>query len=342
MTISIKPDLIFTMTFQKKMITVLGAGSWGSALAMLLARQGYPVLLWGKNTQQLQEMAKKLPPSIKICLDLKEAVMHAQDILIMVPSWAFHEILLKIKPFLHPKARLVWGTKGLDPKTGYFLHQLVAEILGSERRMGILSGPSFAEEVAKGQPTAVAFASSSAELAKDWAQYLHGQTFRVYPTTDMIGVELAGIVKNILAIASGIAEGLGFGANTKAALTTRGLAEMMRLGLCLGGNQMTFLGLAGVGDLVLTSYSEQSRNRRLGLAIGQGVPLPEAKRMVGSVIEGAQNAKLIYHLARKHKIEMPICEQVYHILYQGLDPRKAVETLLSRTPLWNLEYPSCP
>lgn len=325
------------MNFPKKTISVLGAGSWGSALARVLARQHYPVRLWGKNTQQLQEMQKKLPSPIEICLNLQQSVTDIQDILIVVPSWAFRELLLKIKPFIYPKARIVWGTKGLDPTTGYFLHQLVAEILGSERVMGIVSGPSFAEEVTKGQPTAVAFASASANLAKDWVRYLHGNTFRVYPTTDVIGVELAGIVKNILAIASGIAEGLGFGANTKAALTTRGLAEMTRLGLRLGGNEMTFLGLAGVGDLILTSYSDQSRNKRLGLAIGEGIPLSEAKKMVGSVIEGAQNAELIYQLALKHKVEMPICEQVYRILYQGLDPRKAVETLLSRTPFWGLE-----
>lgn len=333
------------MNYPKKNITVLGAGSWGTALAILLARNGHPVLLWGKDTLALQKMQENrcnedylpqvsFPDNLKISLNLEESVENTRELLMVVPSNAFQEILFNIKPYFNKKACIVWGTKGLDPENGAFLHQVVAKVLGQTVAVGVLSGPSFAHEVATKQPTAVALASTSHSLLQNWVNYLHGPTFRVYPTKDVVGVQIAGVVKNILAIAAGIAEGLGFGANTKAALTTRGLAEMTRLGLHLGGIEATFLGLAGVGDLVLTCYSDASRNRRLGLAIGRGASIRDAKKLVGPVIEGAQNAAAIHKMAHKNKIEMPICEQVYQVLQEQVSPIKAVETLLARAPSW--------
>ncbi len=323
-------------------IAVLGAGSWGTALAIHLARNQQTVHLWGNNAEHLQAMQRarcnsvylpdiRFPDNIEICSDLAHALSNVQDILIAVPSHAFRETLTKIKPFIAQNARLVWATKGLDPLHHQLLHYVSDELLG-ERSLAVLSGPSFAKEVAAGLPTAITLAANASEFSEDLIKRFHSPNFRVYHTKDMIGVELGGAMKNVLAIAVGTADGLGFGANARAALITRGLAEMVRLGLALGGQRETFMGLAGMGDLVLTCTDNQSRNRRLGLALGMGKTIETAMQEIHQVIEGIQTAAEIYHLAKSLSIEVPITEQVYQILHQGLAPQIAVNNLLTREP----------
>ena len=227
-------------------------------------------------------------------------------------------------------AGFAWATKGLEPGGGRFLHEVTAEILGAAWPAAVISGPSFAGEVARGLPTAVTVASTDAAHARRVAILLHGSNLRAYTSSDVIGVELGGAVKNVLAIAAGIADGLGFGANARAALITRGLAEMARLGRAVGGQRETFMGLAGLGDLVLTCTDDQSRNRRFGLAIGRGETAEAACAAIGQVVEGAATAREALRLAHRHGVDMPITEQVNAVLYHGQDPRRAVELLLAR------------
>jgi glycerol-3-phosphate dehydrogenase (NAD(P)+) len=250
--------------------------------------------------------------------------------LLVVPSHAFRDTLRQIAPLLKPHTRIAWATKGLEPGSRHLLHQVIAEELGPEQACAVISGPTFAKEVAKGLPTAVTVASANEGTAAYFAACLHGATFRAYTASDVVGVELGGACKNVLAIAAGIADGLGFGANTRAALITRGLAELMRLGVHLGGNAETFMGLAGLGDLVLTCTDDQSRNRRVGLAIGRGNTLEEAVASIGQAVEGVKSAPEIHRLAQSQGVEMPITEQVYRVLYEGVPAQQAVETLLQR------------
>jgi glycerol-3-phosphate dehydrogenase (NAD(P)+) len=238
----------------------------------------------------------------------------------------------RLRPHLPNGAGFAWATKGLEPGGGRFLHEVTAEILGAAWPAAVISGPSFAGEVARGLPTAVTVASRDAAHARRVAALLHGSNLRAYTSADVIGVELGGAVKNVLAIAAGIADGLGFGANARAALITRGLAEMARLGLAVGGQRETFMGLAGIGDLVLTCTDDQSRNRRFGLAIGRGETAEAAFAAIGQVVEGAATVREALRLARRHQVEMPITEQVDEVLYHGQDPRRAVEILLARDP----------
>ena len=324
-------------------IAVLGAGSWGTALAIHLARNGHLVTLWGHLPDEMAVMACErrnpfylpdivFPEGLEPTADLPQAVAAANTLLVVVPSHAFREVLERVAPALDGARRLGWGTKGLEMASGRLLHQVAAEVLGEDPRPAVLSGPTFAAEVARGLPTAITVASASAQVAEHFAGLLHGETFRAYTTDDVVGVELGGAVKNVLAIAAGISDGLGFGANARAALITRGLAEMMRLGLAMGGRRETFMGLAGVGDLVLTSTDDQSRNRRLGLALGQGRTRAQAAEEIGQVIEGAETAREVHRLGRAHRVEMPICEEVYRVLYEGRSPKEAVRALLSREP----------
>jgi len=322
-------------------ITVLGAGAWGTALTSLLANNGQPVTLWARNTEQLQEMAAngvnqhylpdiKLSPAICYQPELDRAVAGARDILVVVPSHAFAQTLKAIKPHLREDARLIWASKGFEPKTGRLLHQVAEEVLGETHAMAVITGPTFALEVAKGMPTALTVASKDQAFANELAARLHCDTFRAYTSDDVIGVEVGGAVKNILAIAAGISDGLGFGANARAALITRGLHEIVRLGEALGGKSETFVGLAGLGDLVLTCTDNQSRNRRFGLAVGRGEDQASAKAAIKQVVEGADAAREAYQLAQKLSIEMPITEQVYQVLYNHCPPRDAVHHLLTR------------
>jgi glycerol-3-phosphate dehydrogenase (NAD(P)+) len=324
-------------------ITVIGSGSWGSALAILLARNGVETTLWGRDTQQIDEIALrrehprylpgiKFPASLRLQADLALAVAASDDLLLAIPSHAFRITLQQILPHLHPGMAIGWATKGLESGSHAMLHQIAAEILPSMTATAVISGPTFAREVALGLPTAVTVASVESAIASRFAAALHGPTFRAYTSSDVVGVELGGACKNVLAIAAGIADGLGFGANTRAALITRGLYEMMRLGTTIGGQPETFMGLAGLGDLVLTATDDQSRNRRLGLALGRGVPLDVAIASIGQAVEGARSAPAIDALAASLAIEMPITHQVCRVVGEGVPPQRAVEALLNRDP----------
>lgn len=329
------------MTSSKSSVVVLGAGSWGTALAIQLMRNGPPVTLWGHNPDVMSviEAQRKnerylpgitLPSNLQIESDLKLALKEAQDILIVVPSHAFRSVLMSIKPYLTSSSRLMWATKGLETGTGKLLHEVVSECLVDKIPTAVVSGPTFAREVAEGLPTAVTVASDDRTYAHDIAERLHSEAFRAYTSEDVFGVEIGGAVKNVLAIAAGIADGLGFGANTRSALITRGLAEMMRLGEAMGGHRETFMGLAGLGDLVLTCTDNQSRNRRFGLALGRGENMKEAQASIDQVVEGIQTAKEVYELAQRVGVEMPITEQVYVVLYENHSPKEAVHDLLNR------------
>lgn len=322
-------------------VAVLGAGSYGTALALLLARNGHTVHLWGRNPDQMAAMARdrvnarylpdaRFPDNLLPTADLGEAMAGTRDVLVVVPSQAFDEALLALKPFASPELRLVWATKGLAHDTGELLHTRVEAILGARLPKAVLSGPTFAKEMAQGLPTAITLASEDEALAQDWARLLVSPVFRVYLSRDLIGVQLGGAVKNVIAVGAGMADGLGFGANARTALITRGLAELTRLGLALGGSRETFYGMAGLGDLVLTCTDNQSRNRRFGLAIGQGMPLAAAESSIGQVVEGARNAREVHLLAERMGVDMPIVEQVYRVLYEHMDPREAARNLLSR------------
>jgi glycerol-3-phosphate dehydrogenase (NAD(P)+) len=324
-----------------KKIAVLGAGSWGSTLAILAARNGCQTLLWGHDPEHMASLARDrenqrylpglaFPENLIITSDLAEVAGFSNLILVSVPSHAFKDTLLKLKAHLTGDAQIAWATKGFDPDNGSLLHEVVADIFSAQTPAALLSGPSFAREVAVGLPTAITIASSQPDFAGFLADLLHSERFRTYTNSDLIGVEVGGAVKNVMAIAAGIADGLGFGANTRAALITRGLSEMIRLGVKLGGKQETFMGLAGLGDLILTCTDNQSRNRRFGLALGQGNDRMAAIQDIGQEIEGVSAAKETFLLAKKYGVDMPITEQTYKVLYEGLAPLKAVQNLLAR------------
>lgn len=322
-------------------ITVLGAGSWGTALALLLARNGAETLLWGFDTAEVSALIKErenrrylagisFPDNLSVTDELKQAVENQPLILIAVPSHAFRSTLRAIKPYLGKGARICWATKGLDKETGTLLHEVAQEVLGNQVPLAIISGPSFAREVAENLPTALTVASPNTDFVNEIAALLHNDRFRVYTSNDMVGAQVGGAVKNVMAIAAGISDGLNFGANTRAALITRGLAEMMRLGIALGGSRETFMGMAGMGDLILTCTDDQSRNRRMGLGLGKGRTVEEVREEIGQEVEGVSAAKEVFLLAQKQQIEMPITEQIYKVLYEGLSPQSAVQNLLSR------------
>jgi glycerol-3-phosphate dehydrogenase (NAD(P)+) len=321
-------------------IAVLGAGSWGSALAILLAQNGFDVPLWGHLPADIERLARErqnhqflpgieFPDNLQPTTDLAQSLDGADEVLLVVPSHAFSAVLNQIKPLLDPATGISWATKGFQPGSQKLLSQVAAEIL-PEHDLAVLSGPTFAGEVARSLPTAITVAASSPAHAERLAAYLHAPWFRAYTSDDMIGVQVGGASKNVIAIAAGIADGLGFGANTRAALITRGLAEIMRLGIALGGKPDTFMGLAGLGDLALTCSDNQSRNRRMGLALAKGLSVEQARAEIGQEVEGIQTAQEVFLLAQRSGVEMPIAEQVYQVIYRQLDPRKAVHNLLER------------
>ncbi|MCC6136489.1 MAG: NAD(P)-dependent glycerol-3-phosphate dehydrogenase [Candidatus Contendobacter sp.] len=323
-------------------VAVLGVGSWGTALALLLTRNGHTVRLWGHDPDEVASLQRDrenrrylpgipFPDALTVGIDLAEALAGVELALVVTPSHAYRATLERLRPHLPAVvAGLAWATKGLESGSGLFLHEVTAQVLGATWPAAVISGPSFAGEVAQGLPTAVTVAAREVEHARRVATALHGSSLRAYTSTDVIGVELGGAIKNVLAIAAGIADGLGFGANARAALITRGLAEMVRLGLAVGGQRETFMGLTGVGDLVLTCTDDQSRNRRFGLAIGRGEPVATALAAIGQVVEGAVTAREALRLARQRRVEMPITEQVDRVLHHGQNPRRAVEILLAR------------
>ncbi len=261
-------------------------------------------------------------------------------VVIAVPSHAFRSTLENLRPFLKANHKVAWATKGLELETGLPLHHLVKTILGERIDAAVLSGPTFAGEVAREEPTAITVASEKEAFANELVGFFHNSRFRAYTTTDIIGVELGGAVKNVLAIAAGIADGLGYGANARAALITRGLAELMRLGVTLGGKPETLMGLSGVGDLILTCTDNQSRNRRFGLGLGHGRTAESVATEIGQEIEGIPTARILHMLSLRHHIDMPITEQVYRILYEDLPPHEAVGNLLVRDPKPEAENPA--
>lgn len=323
-------------------ISVLGAGSWGTALAMLAARNGCQTLLWGHNSNHILKLKHdrenkhylasfKFPDTLNVTTDLEEVATFSSLLLISVPSHAFKATLLNLKPFITPQTQIAWATKGFcTDDGGALLDSLVAKYLSPQIPTAVLSGPTFAKEVAADLPTAITIASANVEFANQLTAILHNQRFRTYTSSDMVGVQVGGAIKNVLAIAAGIADGLGLGANTRAALITRGLSEVIRLGIKLGGKQETFMGLAGLGDLILTCTDDQSRNRRFGLALGQGKSRAEIIAEIGQEIEGVFAAKEAYLLSQKYQVEMPITEQTYKVLYENLEPHIAVQNLLTR------------
>jgi glycerol-3-phosphate dehydrogenase (NAD(P)+) len=321
-------------------MTVVGAGSWGTALAIQLAREGHPTQLWGRDATQIESMRQRrsnerylpgaqFPDELQATNDLTAALEGARDVLIAVPSHAFRATLETLKPQLGPGARIAWATKGFEITTGKLPHQVANEVLGP-RPGAVLSGPTFAKEVGLGLPTAMTVASADEPFAKELALRLSGPNFRAYTQTDIMGVEVGGAVKNVIAIGGGIADGIGFGANTRVALITRGLAEMMRLGVALGAARETFMGLAGLGDLVLTCTDDQSRNRRLGMELGRGRSLAAALGDIKQVVEGVSGARSVNEVAQRLHVDMPICSEIYRVMHEQKPVRAAVQALMGR------------
>lgn len=323
-------------------LVVLGAGSWGTALAIQFARAGCRTALWGRDTAQAKQMEAArvnerylpdapFPEQLQVGGDFAELVGGARDILISVPSHAFREMLEKIEFMLPLDGRICWATKGFEENTGKLPHQVAREVLGDKIPTAVLSGPTFAAEVGRGLPTAMSIGSKDTAYAGALATAISDETFRAYTTHDIVGVEVGGAVKNVLAIGAGICDGLGFGANTRVAMITRGIVEMSRLGMALGADQETFLGLAGVGDLMLTCTDNLSRNRRMGLAIASGKTIREAAQEIGQVVEGVRAAKAVWQVAQNLDIDMPIVTELYHVLYEDKAPQDALSALMNRS-----------
>jgi glycerol-3-phosphate dehydrogenase (NAD(P)+) len=322
-------------------IVVIGAGSWGTALAIQFARGGGETVLWGRAEDEPEKLARertnarylpgaKFPPALVVEPDLRKAIARGDDLVLVVPSNALRSVLAEVKPLLGRAARIAWASKGFELSTGKLPHQVAREVLGPGVPIAVLSGPTFAKEVGQGLPTAIAVASSDESFARDLAERISHGGFRAYTQSDIVGVEIGGAVKNVLAIATGCSDGLGFGSNSRVFLITRGLAELMRLGVALGARRETLMGLAGLGDLVLTCTDDQSRNRRFGRAIATGRSVDEALAEIGQVVEGYHAARAVHEVAAKHGVEMPICGYVYDVLHRKVPLGNVVEAMLAR------------
>lgn len=320
-------------------ITVLGAGAWGTAIAVSLSAR-HETVLWGRDPAQCRDIAAArcnqrylpeiaLPPQLAIEPAFAAATAAAELLLVATPTAALRDMLARLAPLGKP---VVWLCKGFDPQSAELPHQIAEQLLAPGSAYGALSGPSFALEVARGLPTALTLASADAGFSASTARALHGPRLRVYFSSDLAGVEIGGAVKNVMAIATGIADGLGLGANARAALITRGLAEITRLGVKLGGRPETFTGLTGAGDLILTCTGELSRNRRVGLGLAQGKSLQDVLRELGHVAEGVHTAAAVERRALQLGVDMPITRSVCAVLFGGVSPREAVEQLLARDP----------
>ncbi len=329
-------------------IAVLGAGSWGTALATLMARNGHHVVLWGRDEKVAAAIDTQhenprylpgivLPDSLRATTDLAVAMHGAELVLVVVPSHAFTETLKLIAPLRPAGAGVAWATKGFEPGSGRFLHEVAEEILGADVPLAVVTGPSFAKEVALGLPTAVTVHGHDPGFAQLMAEVLHGPAFRAYTGDDMVGAELGGAMKNVLAVATGVADGMQLGLNARAGLITRGLNEMLRLAAAIGGKPETLMGLAGLGDLVLTATGDLSRNRRLGLALGRGQPIQEAIREIGQVVESMQAADEVMRQAERHDIDLPISSAVRAVLHGEMTPTLGLQQLLAREQ--KPEYP---
>ena len=327
---------------------MLGAGSWGTALAALIARHEHPTLLWGRDRAVADAINAgsgnprylpgiDLPPALRATTDMAEALAGADLVLVVVPSHAFTDTLRTLAPLRPAHAGVAWATKGFEPGSGRFLHEVAGEVLGADVPLAVVTGPSFAKEVAAGMPTAVTVHGDDEAFAQSVADVLHGPAFRAYTGSDMRGAELGGAMKNVLAVATGVADGMGLGLNARAGLITRGLNEMLRLNIALGGRPETLMGLAGLGDLVLTCTGDLSRNRRLGLALGRGATIADAVREIGQVVESLQTADEVMRLADAHGIELPIAEGVRDVLHGTVTPAEGLARLMARER--KAEYP---
>ena len=335
-------------------VTVLGAGSWGTALAALITRHGHPTVLWGRDADTIAAIADRhenprylpgieLPTGLRATTDLAAALVDADLVLIVVPSHAFAQTVQALAPHRPAGAGVAWATKGFEPGSGRFLHEVAADILGDGERgtavpLAVVTGPSFAKEVAAGLPTALTVHSDTAAFAQAVADVLHGPAFRAYTGDDMLGAELGGAMKNVLAVATGVADGMQLGLNARAGLITRGLNEMLRLNQAIGGQPETLMGLAGLGDLVLTCTGDLSRNRRLGLALGRGQSIAAAVAEIGQVVESVQTADEVMRQAARHDVELPISRAVQAVLHGEITPADGLRQLLAREQ--KAEYPS--
>ncbi|MEL7564330.1 MAG: NAD(P)H-dependent glycerol-3-phosphate dehydrogenase [Dehalobacterium sp.] len=325
-------------------IAVLGAGSWGTALAALLANNGHKVFLWARDPEQWEKISRtrenskylpgvSLPQQLNILNNLTEALSDQDLLVLAVPSHSVRVLAKEISSHINPNTVIVNTAKGFEPKTFIRLSEVLKEELPafSHNNITLLSGPSHAEEVGRNLPTAVVVAAKNKSIAEKIQDIFMTHSFRVYINLDMTGVEIAGALKNVIALGTGISDGLGYGDNAKAALITRGIAEITRLGMRLGAEMQTFAGLAGLGDLVVTCTSMHSRNRRAGIQIGQGQNLSVVLRNMGMVVEGINTTQAAYHLAHKYEIVMPITEQMFKVLFEGKNPKEAVVSLMSRS-----------
>jgi glycerol-3-phosphate dehydrogenase (NAD(P)+) len=336
------------MSMSAMKVAVLGAGSWGTALASLLARNGHQTTLWGRNAAQVDSINAKhentrylpgivLPENLKASTDLAATVTDADFILVVTPSHAFGETVKALAAYRKAGVGVSWATKGFEPGSGRFLHEVAAEILGEGVPLAVVTGPSFAKEVTQGLPTAVTVHSDDPDFAQTVAEALHGPAFRAYTGNDMMGAELGGAMKNVLAVATGVADGMNLGLNARAGLITRGLNEMLRLNQALGGRAETLMGLAGLGDLVLTSTGDLSRNRRLGLALGRGQSIADAVASIGQVVESIQTCDEVMRLAERYAIDLPISALVQRVLHAEITPQEGLQLLLAREQ--KPEYP---
>ena len=334
-------DQVATLTARLRRVAVLGAGSWGTALAALIARHGHDVVLWGRDAAIVEAIDRRhenprylpgiaLPDSLRGTTDLAAALADADLLLVVVPSHAFTETLRALAPLRPAHAGVAWAAKGFEPGSGRFLHEVAAELLGPDVPLAVVTGPSFAREVASGLPTALTVQGDDADFVQQVADVLHGPEFRAYTGDDIRGAELGGAMKNVLAVATGAADGMGLGLNARTGLITRGLNEMLRLNAAIGGRPETLMGLSGLGDLVLTCTGDLSRNRRLGLALGQGQSLGDAVREIGQVVESVQTADEVMRLADRHGVELPISSNVRDVLHGDITPAEALQRLLSR------------
>ena len=321
-------------------VAVIGTGGWGTALAVLLHGNGHRVTLWGRLKEEVEPIVAageneaflpgvKIPRQIGLTLDAKLALRAAELVTVAVPSHGMRPICEKLREFLPPGVPLVSVAKGIEIETGARMSEVMTEVLRTDRIV-VLSGPSHAEEAARGVPTAVVVASRQAQLAADVQRAFMSDRFRIYTHDDVVGVELGGALKNVIAIAAGVCDGIGFGDNTKAALCTRGLAEMTRLGVALGARRETFFGLSGVGDLIVTAFSRHSRNRGFGERLGRGETAREVAASTQMIAEGVKTADAAWQLARRHGVDVPITREVYAILYEGKPPKQAVRDLMTR------------
>ncbi len=332
----------------RPVVAVLGAGSWGTALAALIARHGHPTTLWGRDAAMIDAIDSRhenprylpgipLPQSLHATSDLASALTGCDLVLVVVPSHAFAETLRGLAPHRPAHAGVAWATKGFEPGSGRFLHEVAGEILPADVPLAVVTGPSFAKEVAAGLPTALTVHSDTPAFAQQMAEVLHGPAFRAYTGDDMLGAELGGAMKNVLAVATGVADGMNLGLNARAGLITRGLNEMLRLNLAIGGKAETLMGLAGLGDLVLTCTGDLSRNRRLGLALGRGQSIDEAVREIGQVVESLQTAEEVMRQADRHGVELPISSHVRDVLRGSITPAEGLKQLMGREQ--KPEYP---